>query len=67
MKDGQSGPGMQVSSLSPTGHLTNYATHFPHPYDITAGQHRTMWFTEQGHIGRIKICGDDCESEGPDD
>jgi len=53
-------PGMQVSSLSPTGSLTTYATDFPHPYDITAGPHQTMWFTEQGHIGRIQTCGDDC-------
>jgi virginiamycin B lyase len=58
--------GMQVSSLSPTGHLTEYATRFPNPYDITAGPHQTMWFTEQGHIGRINICGDECETEGND-
>jgi streptogramin lyase len=59
--------GMQVSSLSPTGHLTDYATRFQLPYDITAGPHQTVWFTEQGHIGRINICGDDCESEGNND
>lgn len=63
----QAQQGMQVSSLSPTGDLTEYATHFPSPNDITAGPHQTIWFTEQGHIGRIKICGDDCESEGNDD
>ena len=63
----QAQQGMQVSSLSPTGDLTEYATHFPSPNDITAGPHQTVWFTEQGHIGRIKICGDDCESEGNDD
>jgi len=56
----QSYAGMQVSSLSPTGELTAYATQFPNPYDITAGPHHTMWFTERGHTGRIEICGDDC-------
>src|ERR1700674_59921 len=56
----QGADGLRVSSITSTGQLTNYRTHFPRPYDITAGPHHTMWFTEQGHIGRIKTCGDDC-------